>query len=127
MPTITVHPEALDGPRALARIEFEQACEAQDVARLRELLELEDRIAWDPDGEGAEDWDHPKEARVSGELLDKLVRTAWELGNEKVASHYSCRADASRTLPEGYPERNEREARAMLAFHEHVQDQRVAS
>ena len=45
MATITVHPEHLDGLRALVEMEFERACEEQNVAQLRELLELEDRIA----------------------------------------------------------------------------------
>ena len=60
-------------------------------------------------------------------LLDTLVRYAWEIGNERMLDLYHCRANPGEALPEAYAAKLEREARSMLAFHEHVQGQGVAS
>ena len=118
MATITIHPEHVDGLRALARFEFERACEEESLTALRELIDLEDRIAWGDLAPPA--WDRPGEVCLSDAFLERFVTLAWEVGNERLASLYSCRARGT-TLPDGYATDSEREARSMHAFHENMQ------
>lgn len=125
MPTITIHPEHVDGLRELARIEFTSACEALNVAQLRDLLDLEDQIGWD--GEEASTWDRPGDVRLADELLDKLVTEAWQVGYERLADIYGQRAQDKAWPSDARDAQLEHEARSMLAFHEHVQGQEVAS
>ncbi len=120
MATITVHPEHVEGLAALAEIEFTDACEAEDVDRARAVIAFGDLLDCWPGGTcslGSE----PCEVELSGLLIRTLVERAWGCGNYRMSEVY-----ASREVGESKPEDYEREARSMLAFHEHMQGQKVA-
>lgn len=123
MPTIIVHPEHVDGLRYIVQVHLEHACEEVAVDKLRELLAVGDQLGW----KGPQPWAHePAEVRLPAKLLEDFLTYAWEAGNEQLGDIYSHRANPARGLLTD-PERDEREARSMLAWHEHVQGQKVAS
>ncbi len=120
MATITIHPEHVDGLRYMIDSEFESACDSQDPDRLRELIPVGDIVGW----RGyRQPWRHePVEIPLSAELLDKLTTFAWEAGNEIMADVHLNRVGGNHLAD---PKSDERIARSMLAFHEHMQAEKV--
>ncbi len=110
MAPITVHPEHVEGLRRVLDWEFRTACEKTDRGRLRDLLDLGDQIGWEAHAPVA------SEVRLTEVLLDRLVTLAWELGNETMSEVYSQRARGKPELEDA--ERDDREARSMIAFAE---------
>ena len=129
MAALTVHPEHVDGVRALIEMEFEGACEvgelAVELAPLRELIAVCDDLGWD-----SGTWQpwrdaHAVDVPLSGELLDKLTAMAWREGTGRLADiREGC---MSHIQPSSDVEQLEREARSMLAWHQYMQGQKVAS
>ncbi len=109
MATITVQPEHLEGFRALVAMEFESACEGQEVDRLRELIAVGDELGC---------WDHASHkptwnigSEMSDELRDRLIGLAGQVAQERLGDFHFDRARGQ--IPN---ERLEREAHAMLAI-----------
>ena len=123
MARITIHPEHVEGLRYMVESKFESACDSENVDVLRELIPFADALGWDDEDPA------PAEIQLSGELLAGLMEFAYRSGNEILGEILIDRAGAAQGGPyyAGNPERGERHARSMLAFHEHMQGQKVAS
>ncbi len=121
MATITIHPEHVDGLRYLYQRHFEMACEAEDAGQLRVLLGIEESLPINPI---VGSWSG--EVSMPDDLLAAFLEHAWEAGNELMSDVHSQRAKPDRKFLAD-PERDEREGRSMLAFHGHMQGQKVAS
>lgn len=115
MPTITIHPEHVEGLRYVIRGQLERACESIDIDVLREIIPLGDHVGWKHDDPA------PSEIELSAELLETLADEAWGFGNCVLADVHACREKSKENLQLD----RECEGRSLLAFHEHVEAQGV--
>lgn len=86
MATITVHSVQVHGLHYTLDREFESACEAEDLPRLRQLIALGDQVGWETSAYTGGD------ARLPDPLLERLVALAWEMGNSQLADLHFHRA-----------------------------------
>jgi len=112
MATVTAHRAHLMGLYAVVGMEFEEACDANDLERIREVRAVGDeQLGW-----GQLNYDPPRTitVKLSASLRERLLSRAHQVGHDYMADLHRDRARGIRVDRE-----RERKARSMLALCEH--------